>query len=394
MIQKERLFAPGPTALLPQAQAAMAAMHLHHRTAEFKKLFTATREALQRFLGTKNETLILASSGSGAMEAALANTISPGDAVVVFSAGKFGERWEQMAKAYGAALETVKLPYGESFTAEHASGKVTAKTAAIFLQATETSTGVRHDVEGLARAARKANPEVLVVVDGITGIGTSPLEVDAWELDFLIGGSQKAVMIQPGLAYLTVSERGWRAVEKGRSPRFYFDLRRERKPQAQGETACTPATGLVAALAAALEYIEARGGRAGLTANAELLARATRAGVEALGLTRFGHGVPAGALTAVESPAGLDSSEIVKALRKNFGSVVANGQGEMKGKMIRIAHLGYYDISDTLALLGQLELTLTQLGKLEKGRLGAGVRAAQSVWLEAAAGAGQQAAAS
>src|SRR5579884_2617628 len=391
MLKKERLFAPGPTALLPQAQAAMAAMHWHHRTAEFRKLLTGTRERLQRFLGTKNEVMLLAASGSGAMEAAVVNGLSPQDRVLVLTAGKFGERWEQLAKAYGCAVESVKLPYGESFGPQHVQGKVSAHTAAVLVQATESSTGVRHDIEGIARAARQANPEVLILVDGITGIGTSPLEIDAWDLDFVIGGSQKAVMIQPGLAYLSVSERAWRAMEKSRAPRFYFDLRPERKSEAQGETAFTPATGLVAALHAALEYIEANGGRAGLVANAELLARATRAAAAALGLRRFGGGTPAGALTALEAPAGLDSGEIVKGLRQKFGSVIANGQGEMKGKIFRVAHLGYYDFSDTLALLGQLELVLVQAGKLEKAKLGAGVRAAQTLWLEAAAGQGAEA---
>src|SRR5579875_72567 len=376
MLKKERLFAPGPTALLPQAQAAMAAMHWHHRTAEFRKLLTGTRERLQRFLGTKNEVMLLAASGSGAMEAAVVNGLSPQDRVLVLTAGKFGERWEQLAKAYGCAVESVKLPYGESFGPQHVQGKVSAHTAAVLVQATESSTGVRHDIEGIARAARQANPEVLILVDGITGIGTSPLEIDAWDLDFVIGGSQKAVMIQPGLAYLSVSERAWRAMEKSRAPRFYFDLRRERKSQAQGETAFTPATGLVAALHAALEYIEANG---------------ARAAAAALGLRRFGGGTPAGALTALEAPAGLDSGEIVKGLRQKFGSVIANGQGEMKGKIFRVAHLGYYDFSDTLALLGQLELVLVQAGKLEKAKLGAGVRAAQTLWLEAAAGQGAEA---
>ena len=385
MLKKDRLFAPGPTALLPQAQAAMAAMHWHHRTADFRQLLNSTRERLQRFLGTANEVILLAASGSGAMEAAVVNVLSPQDQVVVLSAGKFGERWEQLAKAYGCAVDAVKLPYGESFGAAHLQGKITPRTTAVLLQATESSTGVRHDVEAIARAARRANPDVLLLVDGITGIGTSPLEIDAWELDFLIGGSQKAVMIQPGLAYLSVSDRAWRAMEKSRTPRFYFDLRRERKSQAQGETAFTPPTGLVAALHAALEYIEANGGRPGLTANAELLARAMRAAAESLGLRRFGNGTPAGALTALESPAGLDSGEIVKGLRQQFGSVIANGQGEMKGKIFRVAHLGYYDFSDTLALIAQLELVLARAGKLDPAKLGSGVRAAQALWLEAGA---------
>lgn len=379
---KERLFTPGPTALLPAAQAAMAAMGMHHRTAEFRQVFLETRGLLQRFLGTRNDVLMLASSGTGAMEAALVNAISPGDRVVVLSAGKFGERWEQLAKAYGARLEAVRKPYGESFSAADVDGRVTEDTAAIAVQATESSTGIRHDIEGVARAARRANPHILVLVDAITGIGTSPIEIDAWELDYVIGGSQKAVMMQPGLAYLSVSARAWQAMETSRSARYYFDLRRERKSQAQGETACTPATGLVAALRAALEFIHAHGGMPALVANAEMLAEATRAAAGALGLRRFGSGHPAGAMTAIESPAGLDAGEIVKAMRQEFGSVIANGQGEMKGKLFRVAHLGYYDAADTFSLVAQLELVLARAGQLAPDRLGRGVGAAQEVWLQ------------
>lgn len=384
---KERLFTPGPTALLPEAMAAMAAMHQHHRTAEFRQLLRGTLDRLRGFLQTRQEVLLLASSGTGAMEAALANLLSPGERVLVLSAGKFGERWEKMAAAFGLAVERLRLPYGESFTAASLQPLAASLPgfAAVLWQATESSTGVRHDTAGLARAVRAAGSEALLIVDGITGIGTSELEPDAWDLDVLIGGSQKAVMIPPGLAYLSLSERAWRRMESAGCPRFYFDLRRERAAQAQGETAFTPATALVAALDAALRYIERLGGRPALTANAQFLAAVTRRAAAALGLERFGAGEPAGALTAIASPAGMDSGRIVKALRQHFGSIVANGQGEMKGKLFRIAHLGYYDFAETLSLLAQLELVLVELGWLDSARLGAGVRAAQQYWLESIA---------
>lgn len=386
MIKKERLFTPGPTALLPEAQAAMAAMGMHHRTAEFRQIFRATLDRLQKFLQTKNEVILLASSGSGAMEAAVVNTTSPGDRVLVLSAGKFGERWEKLAKSYGCAVDLVQLPYGESITAEHARARLQGgghAPVAVLLQASETSTGIQHDVAGIARVVRELAPNALIIIDGITGLGTSRIDIDAWDLDIVIGGSQKAVMMAPGLAYLSVSERAWKAMESSRNPRFYFDLRKERKAQANGETSYTPATSLVAALHAALGYIESIGGYNGLTANAELLASVTRAAAEALGLKRFGNGTPSGATTAIEVPEGLDSGLIVKAMRQNFGSVIANGQGEMKGKIIRVAHLGYYDFAETLSLIAQLELVLVQLGKLSAGDLGKGVRAAQTVWLAA-----------
>lgn len=383
MIKKERLFTPGPTALLPQAQAAMAAMSLHHRTAEFRAVVTATLKKLQAFLQTKNDVILLASSGTGAMEAAVANLTSPGERVLVLSAGKFGERWEKLAKAFACSVDLVQLPYGESFGAEHLKGRLSGANAPklVLVQASESSTGIKHDIAALARAARAEKPDVLFVVDGITGVGTQQLDIDAWDLDIVVGGSQKAVMMAPGLAYLSVSERAWAAMETSKNQRFYFDLRRERKSQAQGETAFTPAIGLIAALHAALEYIETLGGRPGLTANAEALGAATRAAMDALGLKRFGNGAPSGALTAIAMPAGLDSGLVVKALRQQFGSVVANGQGEMKGAMIRVAHLGYYDFAETLSFLAQLEIVLAQLGHLEPAKLGAGVRAAQTYYL-------------
>lgn len=392
LLKKERLFTPGPTALLPQAQAAMAAMALHHRTNEFRALFKTTRERLQKFLGTKNDVILLTASGSGAMESAVTNLTSPGERVLVMTAGKFGERWQKIAKTFGCNIDLVQLPYGESFGAEHVHGRLTGANAAqvLMVQASESSTGCKHDIAAIARAARKENPNVLLLIDGITGVGTQQLDIDAWDLDVVIGGSQKAVMMAPGLAYLSVSERAWKAMESSKTPRFYFDLRNERKSQVNGETCFTPAIGLVAALNAALEYIEGMGGCAELIANAEALGAGTRAAIEALGLTRFGNGLPSGALTAIAMPEGLDSGLVIKALREQFGTVVANGQGDMKGKMIRVAHLGYYDFPELLSVIAQLEIVLAQLGKLESAKLGAGVRAAQTDYLarqKAAAGA-------
>jgi aspartate aminotransferase-like enzyme len=383
MLKKERLFTPGPTALLPQAQAAMAAMSLHHRTAEFRAVFTSTLKRLQSFLETKNDVILLACSGTGGMEAALTNLTSPGDRVLVMSAGKFGERWQKLAESYGMSVDLVQLPYGESFDASHVKGRCGGANAprVLMIQASESSTGTKHDIAAIARAARAERPDILILIDGITGVGTQALDIDAWELDIVVGGSQKAVMMAPGLAYVSVSERAWKVMETSKTPRFYFDLRRERKSQAQGESAFTPAIGLIAALHAALEYIETLGGRPGLTANAEALGAATRAALDALGLKRFGNGQPSGALTAIAMPQGLDSGLVVKALRQQFASVVANGQSEMKGAMIRVAHLGYYDFAETLSLIAQLEIVLVQLGALDAAKLGAGVRAAQSFYL-------------
>lgn len=390
MLRKTRLFTPGPTPLLPAAQTALTASgFLHHRTADFRALYGGVLEDLKAFIGTKNDVILLASSGTGAMEAAVSNLTSPGDRVLVLSAGKFGERWRELAKAYGCAVEVVSAPYGESFALDAVRDKLKIDTRVVYMQATESSTGVRHDVEGVARLLEDS--ATLLVVDAITGLGTTLFNVDGWPVDVILGGSQKAVMIPPGLAYCAVSERAWQRMESATAPRYYFDLRKERKAAAKGESAFTPATALVAALAAALDYIRAAGegdlaaGRDALILNAELAAAMTRAAAEALGLRLFARSSPAAALTAIEPPAGMDSSAVVKAFREGFGAVVANGQGEMKGKIFRIAHLGYYDYLDTIAILGALEQVLARVGGGRHVEFGAGLKAAQAVYAEAEA---------
>jgi aspartate aminotransferase-like enzyme len=385
MIRKNRLFTPGPTQLLPSAQLAMAAATMHHRTAEFRAIYTRVLADLKTFVGTKNDVVMFTASGTGAMEAAVANLTSPGDKVLVVTAGKFGERWEGLAKAYGCQLETVRSPYGETVTPQQVRETLKADHRVLFIQATESSTGVRHDVEGIARLLK--GTETLLVVDAITGLGTTHFDADSWGIDVLIGGSQKAVMIPPGLAYCSVSDRAWQRMETSKNPRYYFDLRKERKNGAKGESSYTPSTALVAALAAAFDYIREQGGgdlaagRKLLVDNAETAAAMTRAAAKALGLKLFSTASPGAALTAIASPNGVDSSDIVKAFRNHFGAIVANGQGEMKGQLFRIAHLGYYDYLDTIAAIGALEQVLAGMGRPIE--LGAGLRAAQQVYADA-----------
>jgi len=255
----------------------------------------------------------------------------------------------------------------------------------VYMQATETSTGARHDVKGIAKLVRGTGDETLLVVDAITGLGTTHLDVDEWGVDIIVGGSQKALMIPPGLAYCGVSERAWQRMETAKSPRFYFDLRKERKSAAKGESAYTPATSLFAALGAALDYIRQLGsgdlaaGREDLVNNAELAAEMTRAGAKALGLKLFAPSSPAAAVTAIEAPAGVDSGAIVKEFRESFNAVVANGQGEMKGKLFRMAHIGYYDYLDTIGALAALEHVLARVSS-KSVEFGSAVRAAQEVF--------------
>jgi aspartate aminotransferase-like enzyme len=361
MIRKTRLYTPGPTPLLPAAQFAMAAADIHHRTPEFRALFQRVLEQLKVFVGTRNEVLLLASSGTGAMEASVSNLTSPGDRVLVLSAGKFGERWVDLARTFGCEVEVLKAPYGETFDLGAVRSHLKPGIKAVYMQATETSTAVRHDVEAVAKLIREVAPDTLLVVDAITGLGTTHFDVDRWGVDILIGGSQKAVMIPPGLAYLSVSERAWAAMETAKNPRYYFDLRKERKNAVKGESAYTPAVSLVAGLGAALDYIAGQAGgdlekgRIALVDNAQINAAATRAGLSALGFTLFAPTAPAAAATAVAVPEGMNSGDVVKALKTRFALVTANGQGEMQGKIFRVAHLGFFDYLDTVALLGAME---------------------------------------
>lgn len=367
MIRKTRLFTPGPTPLLPAAQFAIAAADIHHRTPEFRALYQKVLAGLKVFIGTKNDVIVLASSGTGAMEASVSNLTSPADRVLVLSAGKFGERWVGLAKAFGCNVDVVNAPYGETFDLEEVRKSLKSDTRVVFMQATETSTGARHPVAAIAELLRQNAKDTLLVVDAITGLGTTHLDMDAWGVDVLIGGSQKAVMIPPGLAYLAVSKRAWEAMEKSRNPRYYFDLRKERKNAAQGESAYTPSVALIAGLGAALDYIAGQAGgdlalgRTKLVNNAETCAAMTRAGIQALGLKLFAPSAPAGAVTAVVAPEGMDSGAIVKEMKSRFAAIIANGQGEMKGKLFRIAHLGFFDYMDTIAFLGALEQVASSL---------------------------------
>jgi aspartate aminotransferase-like enzyme len=382
MLKKVRLFTPGPTPLLPAAQFAMAAADVHHRTAEFRALYQRVLAQVKDFVGTKNDVIILSSSGTGAMEAAVSNLTSPGDRVLVLSAGKFGERWSSLGKAFGCQVETLSAPYGQTFSIEDVRARLKPDVKVVFMQATETSTGARHCVQSVAALTRESN--ALLVVDAITGLGTTHFDVDGWGIDVIIGGSQKAVMIPPGLAYCAVSERAWQRMETSKNPRYYFDLRKERKSAAAGESAYTPAVALIAALGAALDYIAAgaggdiKAGRDALIHNAEVVAEMTRAAAKAMGLKLFAPNAPAGAVTAVLAPEGTDSGKVVKGFKEQFGGVIANGQGEMKGQLFRIAHLGFFDYLDTIAMVGGLEHVLQPI--VGRNLLGVGLKAAQDVY--------------
>jgi aspartate aminotransferase-like enzyme len=380
MLKKSRLFTPGPTPLQPAVQEALARPILHHRTDEFRGVFMECTAGLKRFLKTEDDVLILACSGTGGMEAALVSVLSPGDAMLALVAGNFGERWAAIGRAHRMAVTTLEAEWGEAVPAERVAEALDRdpRIRAVFVQLSESSTGAAHDVEALARVTR-ARKDTLLVVDAISGAGALRLETAAWGVDVVVVGSQKALALPPGLAFVSMSARAWAAAEAARAPRFYFDLVRERKAQAGGESAFTPAISSVVAARAALAFVESMGGVDALVRNAGVLAASTRAAAKALGLPLVAPRAHGDALTALYAPPGVDSGAIVKALKAEFASTVAGGQGKLKGKILRVAHLGYYDATDILGLLASLEIVLRRLG--HRFELGSGMAAAEAEYL-------------
>jgi aspartate aminotransferase-like enzyme len=385
-IRKTRLLTPGPTPLYPPALHAMMGSDIHHRTEDFRNLYRATLADLKEVMGTSHDVLIMVCSGTGAMESAVSNLFSAGDKVIVISAGKFGERWVEMTKAFGLDAVVLKAEYGSAVPPAELEAALAANPGVrgVFVQASETSTGVQHDVEAMGKAVAKT--DAIFVVDAITGLGTMPLDIDGWGLDVVVGGSQKAFMIPPGLGFLSISPKAWAFTERANLPHYYFDLKKEKKNAAGGESSWTPNTSLLIALHSALQYIKSIG-MDKLVRNAQLLARATREAATALGLELFAPASPCSSVTAIKAPAGWDSGVIVKEFRNRFGAIIANGQGSMKGKIFRIAHLGYFDFADLFGVIAELELILAANGL--PVTYGTGVAAVQRVYAEAALQAGK-----
>jgi aspartate aminotransferase-like enzyme len=318
------------------------------------------------------------------MEAAVVNVLSPGETMLALVAGSFGERWAALGRAHGMEVRTLEAEWGDAVSPEAVSAALKADPGirGVFVQLSESSTGARHDIEGLARVTRGLK-DTLLVVDAISGAGAMTLETAKWGVDVVVVGSQKALALPPGLAFVGVSRRAWDRIESTKSGRFYFDLRRERQAQAGGESAFTPAISLMTALQAALAFVNGLGGVDSLVKNAGTLAAMTRAAAGALGLPLVAPRAHGDALTALYAPEGLDSGAIAKGLRAEFASTVAGGQGKLKGKILRIAHLGYYDATDMLGLIGTLEIVLSRLG--HRFELGRGVAAAEAEYLRRSA---------
>ncbi|MCL4478215.1 MAG: alanine--glyoxylate aminotransferase family protein [Deltaproteobacteria bacterium] len=376
---KKYLFTPGPTELPSRVLLAMAHPIIHHRAPEFLPLLEQTRQDLKWLYKTKNEVIIFASSGTGAMESAVSNFLSKGDKALVVNAGKFGERWASLCKVYGVEAIVINVEWGSAVEPEKVKEELKKHPdiKAVYIQATETSTGVVHPVREVAKIIHE-NSKALVVVDGITGVGVFELPMDDWGIDVLITGSQKALMLPPGLAFVGVSDNAWKLQETSNLPKYYFDLKKEYKNLIKNQTAYTPAISLIVGLGESLKMMREEGLENVYKRHA-ILARATRSGIQAMGLKLYATS-PSNSLTAVSSPDGIDSGKIINMLDKEYGITVANGQDHAKGKIFRITHMGYYDRSDILFVLGTIEIVLNKLGyKTEPGK---GAGAAEKVFIE------------
>ena len=378
MIKKYYLLSPGPTPVPEHVLAAAAEPIIHHRTAEFSTIFMEATEGLKLVFGTKEDVYILTSSGTGAMEAAVVNLLSPGDKALAINAGKFGERWGNICKAYGIAHKEIVVEWGKDYAKDDLAAELKAMPdcKAVFCQLSETSTGAIFDVQGFAEVVSATN--AILVVDGISGTGAMPCPMDDWKIDVVLSGSQKSFMIPPGLAYIAVSPKAWKLVETAKCPKFYFDLKKARKNLADKTTPWTPAISLVIQQKKALDIIKAMGLEE-LFEHHRILGDATRAGVKAMGLELLAQ-KPGNILTAVKTPAGVDGGKIVKTMQNKYMAYIAGAQDPNKGKFFRIAHLGYMGGFDIITALSALEMTLMDLGF--KFEAGSGIRAAQAVLKE------------
>ena len=362
---KRYLFTPGPTPVPPEVLAAMGAPVVHHRSPDFRPVYERTLARLREVCRTQSDVLLFTASGTGAFESAVVNLVTPGDPHLVVSAGSFGERWAAMTKAYGADVDQLQYAWGETPDADDVRARLAAREAkAVWVVQSETSTGVVADVQAIAEAAKAAG--ALVVVDAVSSLGAVPCETDAWGLDVVVSGSQKALMTPPGLGLAAVSDTAFE--RRGANARFYFDWERTRTAQRKLDAPFTPPVSLVAALDVALGLLLDEGLENAFERHVRL-GRAARAGAKAMGLELFSPDDDRSAVvTAVRSPDGIDSGEIISAVRNRFGMTLANGQGDLKGKIFRIGHIGWFDVFDITSALAAVEIVLAELGAdIERG---------------------------
>lgn len=379
-MQKRYLLAPGPTPIPPEVLLAMATPILHHRAPEFEKLFGSAREDLKWLFQTKNDVLVLASTGTGGMEASVTNILSPDDKALVVNGGKFGERWIKICQAYGVKAEEIKVEWGRAVDPAQIETalKNDPSIKAVYIQASETSTGVAYDTRSVAEIVRRYDNTILVV-DAITALGVFDLRTDEWGLDIVVAGSQKALMLPPGLAFVSLSEKAWRLAEKAKNQRFYFNLKKERENQLKNQTAYTASVSLIIGLKEVLRILK-EDGLEKVFSRHRLLADATRKSMIAMGLSLFPRESPSDAVSAINAPEGIDGQAIYKTLREKYGVTAAGGQDHLKGKIFRIAHMGYADTFDVIIAASAVEMVLKGMGYPVK--LGSGVSMAQEILMK------------
>ncbi len=367
---------PGPTPVAPETQLAMAQPIIHHRAPAFMEILAKVREDLKYLFQTQQEVLMFAATGTGAMEGAVANTLSPGDTALVAEGGKFGERWVDLCKVYGVNVDLLKIEWGYAVDPQEVARRLDANPAikAVLVQANETSTGVQHPVKELAEIT-KNRPGTILIVDAISALGGYPLPMDEWGIDILVAGSQKAMMLPPGMAFAALSAKAWEFVKNSTCPKYYFDFAKQLKSQLKDQTAYTSAVTLTLGLQHVLGWIRERG-LENIFAHNKKLSAAAKAAVKAMGMELFSKQNASDVLTAVLAPAGVDGQKVVAKMREK-GIWIAGGQAQAKGKIFRIAHMGFIDEQDLLGTLGALEIVLNDLG--HKVELGVGLKAAQEI---------------
>jgi aspartate aminotransferase-like enzyme len=379
-MRKQYLFAPGPTPVPSEILLAMARPILHHRAPEFAELMGRVRDGLKWVFQTQNDVVMLASTGTGGMESAVSNFLSPGDRAIVVNGGKFGERWLKLCEVFGAKVEEIKVEWGHAVNPGHVADllKKHPDTKAVYVQSSESSTGVAHNIQALGEAVR-GYPETLLVVDAVSALGVLDIQTDNWGLDVVVSGSQKALMLPPGLAFVSVSEKAWRMADKAKNAKFYFNLKKERDSQAKNQTAYTAAVSLVMGLDVSLKMLKEEGLQE-VFGRHRRLAHAMRSAMTALGLQLFPKESPSDALTAILAPAGCDGQAVYKTLREKYGITAAGGQDHLKGKIFRLAHMGYSDLFDVIQGVAAVEMVLKGMGAPIK--LGEGVRVAQEILIK------------
>jgi aspartate aminotransferase-like enzyme len=371
-----RLMAPGPTPVPESVLLKMALPIIHHRTKAFEEVVSRVRDGLKWLFQTKNEVLIFAASGTGAMEGAVVNLMRKGDTALCINGGKFGERWGKICKGHGLLYDEIMVEWGKAVDVQVVADRLRSKKyRAVFATASETSTGVYHPVKELAALVRN-NPETAIAVDGITAVGVNHIPTDEWGIDILVSGSQKAMMLPPGLAFASVSEKALRFAKESDVPKFYFNFIKEHQSILENTTAYTPAVGLILGLEEVLRLMQAEGLQ-NVFKRHDRLAEATRQALQAMGLKLLAPDAPSTAVTAVFSPEGMDAGKVVKCLRDDFNMTIAGGQDHLKGKIFRIGHIGYYDPMDILSCLAAVETALNKNGY--KVAPGSGLAAALKV---------------